>query len=146
MHADSDRPDPAGSDRPDPASSDRLGAAAYVSLATWRRDGREVRTPVWVAAAAGRLYVFSEARAGKVKRIRATGRVAVAPCNVRGDLRGDFVPGIGRVVDDAETTRRGYRALRGKYGWKMVLADTFSALSGRIHERALLEIDLAPQP
>ena len=43
----------------------RLGDAQYVSLATYRRDGREVRTPVWVAGDAGRLYVFSEAAAGK---------------------------------------------------------------------------------
>jgi hypothetical protein len=124
------------------SATDRLGAAAYVNLATFRRDGREVRTPVWVAADRGHLYVFSEAGAGKVKRIRATGRVAVAPCNVRGGLKGDFEPGVGRIVSDPETARRAYRALRRKYGWQMVLTDTLSALSGRIHDRALLELDL----
>ena len=47
--------------------TERLGRAQYVSLATFRRDGRQVRTPVWVAPHEGRLYVFSECDAGKVK-------------------------------------------------------------------------------
>jgi PPOX class probable F420-dependent enzyme len=119
----------------------RLGDAQYVSVATFRRDGREVRTPVWVAGDAGRLYLFSEGDAGKVKRIRATKRVAVAPCDVRGGLKGDFRPGVGRVVDDAETIARGYRALRRKYGWQMTLLDLFSRLAGKIDKRALLELE-----
>jgi PPOX class probable F420-dependent enzyme len=124
------------------SETERLGACTYVNLATFRRDGREVRTPVWVAGGDGHLYVFSEAKAGKVKRIRATRRVAVAPCDVRGGLKGDFVAGVGRIVDDPETTRRGYDALRRKYGWQMLLANFFSTLSGRIKNRALLELDL----
>ncbi len=120
----------------------RLGAERYVNLATYRRDGREVRTPVWVAEDSGRLYVFTEARSGKVKRIRATKRISLAPCDVRGGLRGDFVAGQGRVVSDADETRRGYAALRRKYGWQMRMADLFSTLSGRIRGRALLALDL----
>ncbi|MFP6629399.1 MAG: pyridoxamine 5'-phosphate oxidase family protein, partial [Myxococcota bacterium] len=57
-------------------ATETLGDAPYVSLATFRRDGREVRTPVWVARDGEHLYIFSEAKAGKVKRIRATKRVA----------------------------------------------------------------------
>lgn len=121
----------------------RLGAERYVSLATFRRDGREVRTPVWVAESEGRLYVFSEAKAGKVKRIRATRRVAVAPCDVRGGLRGDFTPGTGRVVDEPEVIERAYRAFRHKYGWLMRITNLLSTLNGRIHRRAMLEITLA---
>lgn len=122
--------------------TESLGDARYISLATFRRDGREVRTPVWVAGHEGHLYVFSEAKAGKVKRIRATQRVAVAPCDVRGSLEGDFTPGVGRVVAEPETVEAGYAALRRKYGWQMHLADFFSRLTGRIHARALLELTL----
>ena len=39
----------------------------YVNLATYRKDGREVRTPVWLAGDNGEYYVFSESKAGKVK-------------------------------------------------------------------------------
>ncbi len=41
-------------------SFDGLKGASYMSLATYRRDGREVRTPVWFAEGEGKLYVFSE--------------------------------------------------------------------------------------
>jgi PPOX class probable F420-dependent enzyme len=122
--------------------TEQLGAAEYVSLATFRRDGREVRTPVWVAQADGRLYVFSERAAGKVKRIRATRRVGVAACDVRGGLKGDFTSGVGRVVSEPAAIELGYAALARKYGWKMKLLDFFSRLSGKIGNRALLELDL----
>ena len=69
----------------------RLGNARYVSLATFRRDGRAVETPVWFAPHQGRLYVFSEATAGKVKRLRNDPRARVAPCNVSGRRRGSPV-------------------------------------------------------
>ena len=123
-------------------ATESLVAARYVSLATFRRDGREVRTPVWVAEDAGHLYVFSEAKAGKVKRVRATQRIAVAPCDVRGGLKGDFADGVGRVVSESDVTARGYAALRRKYGLQMTLVNFFSTLSGRINDRALLELDL----
>jgi PPOX class probable F420-dependent enzyme len=119
------------------------GKEAYVSLATFRRDGREVRTPVWIAAAVGRYYVFSEGDAGKVKRIRATRRVRVAPCNYRGRVRGEhWIEGTGRVVVEPELIERAYRALRAKYGWQMWIGDRLSRLSGRYDRRAMLELDL----
>ena len=126
------------------SATERLGRAQYVSLATFRRDGRQVRTPVWVAPYEGRLYVFSERDAGKVKRIRATGRVEVAPCDVRGGLKGDFHAGVGRVVSDSAQIAQGYAALRGKYGWQMRIVDFFSRLAGKIENRALLELELGP--
>ena len=42
--------------------------ARYMRLATFRRSGAEVATPVWFAAADGRLYVFTAEQSGKVKR------------------------------------------------------------------------------
>ncbi len=65
-------------------------AEKYVSLATYRRNGVEVKTPVWIAEKGGLYYVFSAGDAGKVKRIRATPRVRLAACDVRGNLRSDW--------------------------------------------------------
>ena len=115
----------------------------YVSLATFRRDGREVRTPVWIAADGGRCYAFSEGDAGKVKRIRANGRARLAACNFRGTVSGEWLDGRGRIVTEPETIERAYAALRRKYGWQMRTADFFSSLSGRYAKRAILEIELA---
>lgn len=117
-----------------------LDGESYLSLETFRRDGRGVRTPVWFARRGGHLYVFSERDAGKVKRLRNDGRVRVAACNVRGRVHGDWLVARGRIVEDTRTEALAYAALHAKYGWQMRVVDFFSALAGRIHGRAVLEI------
>jgi len=119
-----------------------LGRSSYMSLATFRRDGRAVETPVWVASSQGRLYVFSEGDAGKVKRLRRDSRVRLAPCGVRGRVLGPWVDGSARVVSEADVEARAYAALRRKYGWQMRLVDLGSRLAGRIGGRAVLEIEV----
>ena len=120
-----------------------LDREAYISLATFRRDGRAVPTPVWFARRGERLYVFTENDAGKVKRLRNGPRAQVAACNVRGGLRGDWIEARGRVVDDAKTERDAYAALHAKYGWQMKMVDFWSRLFGRIDSRAIVEIEPA---
>ena len=119
-----------------------VGKESYVSLATFRRDGREVKTPVWVAEEGGLLFVFSEGTAGKVKRIRATKRVRLAGCDVRGRVHGDWVDGSGRILSEESEIERGYRALRRKYGFQLWLTDFFSRLTGRYGRRAMIGIRL----
>lgn len=121
-----------------------LDAESYVSLATFRRDGREVRTPVWFARRGARLYVFSEGDAGKVKRLRSGPRARLAACGVTGRVHGDWIEARGRIVDDPEIAERGYAALHAKYGWRMRVVDFFSGLTGRRERRALLELEPAP--
>ncbi len=125
----------------DPDALARLDREAYLNLATFRRSGAAVETPVWFAADSGRLYVFTEAEAGKVKRLRANPAIRIAACGVRGRLKGDWIPGKGRRVDDAATVAAAYRALRRKYGFQMWLLDAFSRLAGRIDGRAILELE-----
>ncbi|MDJ0866017.1 MAG: PPOX class F420-dependent oxidoreductase [Myxococcota bacterium] len=128
-----------------PLSADALESLdreAYVNLATFRRSGKAVETPVWAALHRGRFYVFSEARAGKMKRLRNDPRVRVAPCNVRGRVHGDWIEGTARRVEDAEVEGAAYDALLRKYGWQMRLANWMSRLAGRIENRALIEIAL----
>ena len=70
------------------AERDAVLAAQYVALTTYRRDGTPVTTPVWAAADGERLYLFSNANAGKVKRLRNGSRAAVAPCTATGTITG----------------------------------------------------------
>jgi len=134
----------------DAAALRALDRERYVSLVTYRRNGRGVATPVWFALAtepSARFYVFTEGTAGKVKRLRNDARVRLAGCDVRGRVHGAWYAGSARRVDDAETVRRAYAALRGKYGWLMAVTDLFSRLSGRYARRAILEIALeGPAP
>lgn len=115
----------------------------YVSLATFRRDGREVRTPVWVATLDGRAYVFSSPEVGKVKRIRANGRARLAACTMRGEVTGPWCDARARLVDEPALVARAHRALIAKYGWQMRLIDLMSRLSGRYARRAWIELELA---
>ena len=114
----------------------------YVSLATYRRDGREVCTPVWMAGANGVFYVFTAPQVGKVKRIRANGRVRLAACNYRGVVAGPWLEAQARLVDDPVTVSSALRLLRAKYGWQMWLLDAMAKLSGRFDQRAYIEIRL----
>jgi PPOX class probable F420-dependent enzyme len=126
----------------DPDTLARLDHEAYLNLATFRRSGVAVETPVWFAAHAGRLYVFTEGSAGKLKRLRANPAIRIAPCGVRGRLKGAWLPGRARRVEDAATLAAAYRVLRRKYGFQMWLLDVFSRLAGRYDARAMLELEV----
>jgi PPOX class probable F420-dependent enzyme len=114
----------------------------YMSLATFRRNGAEVATPVWFAAAAGKLYVFTAGESGKVKRLRHSSRSRVTPSDARGRVRGEWREASARIVTEPRSIERAHAALRSKYGWQMRLADLLSRLTGRINRRAWLEIEL----
>lgn len=119
----------------------------YVSLATFRRNGREVRTPVWIARdpddpEGRRCFVYTNAKSGKVKRIRANGRARLAPCDARGRLRGDWVDARARVAEDPVEVERGFTSIVSKYGWQMRLALLASRVSGRYADRCILGLEL----
>jgi hypothetical protein len=77
-----------------------------------------------------------------VKRLRANPRIRVAPCDVRGKLKGDWLEGEGRIVDEPASVEAAYAVLRRKYGLHMRVVDFFSGLAGRISRRAILELEL----
>ena len=114
----------------------------YISLATFRRNGAEVATPVWFAAAEGKLFVFTEGESGKIKRLRHSPRARVAPSDARGKVRGEWREGTARILTDPRAIDRAHAALRSKYGWQAWLADALSRLTGRIRRRAWIEIQL----
>jgi PPOX class probable F420-dependent enzyme len=126
----------------DPASLATLDRQRYLNLATFRRNGRAVETPVWFALREGRLYVFTDGTSGKVKRLRANPRIRIAPCDVRGKLKGDWGEGEGRIIDEPAAVEAAYAVLRRKYGLQMRVTDFFSRLAGRISRRAILELEL----
>jgi len=97
----------------------------YVSLATFRRNGAEVATPVWFAALGARLYVVTSGDSGKVKRVQGAWQSATA-----------------RLVTDPQMIDRARAALRGKYGLQMWLAELLSRATGRIQRRAWIELEL----
>lgn len=116
-----------------------LGQAKYISLVTFRRDGREVATPIWVVGMEGRLFGYTRSDVGKVRRIRANGKIRMAPCSMTGKVLGDWVDGSATIVSDPALEKRFYVAMRKKYGLSFLLVSSISAISGKINQRTVLE-------
>jgi PPOX class probable F420-dependent enzyme len=129
----------------DPMSTRKFDPAAanYVDLVTFRKTGVEVHTPVWIAPYDGKHYVFSEAKAGKVKRLKNNPAVKIALCDVRGKLLNEqWLLGEARVVTQPELVKQAYRSFTNKYGWIMRLTNLLSKMTGRYHRRTMIEIEL----
>lgn len=101
----------------------------YLSLETFKKNGQGVKTPVWFAAEPSanldsndaKVYVYTIGVSGKVKRIRNNARVKVAPCNMRGDVQGGWIPARAEIVTGAEA-EHGMLLLNKKYvPWKQLL-------------------------
>lgn len=109
----------------------RLGAERFVSLTTVKRDGTGVPTAVWAAPdGQGHLLVWTGAQSGKVKRLRHTPAVTVAPCTQRGVVTGEAVPGTARVLPETEMPRV-EAAMARKYGVSFRLSTAATRL-GRL--------------
>ncbi|HWS37208.1 MAG TPA: PPOX class F420-dependent oxidoreductase [Actinoplanes sp.] len=95
---------------------EQLGSEQYVLLTTFRRDGRAVATPLWVVPDGAGLGFWTVADSGKVKRIRNSGRVTVAACDMRGNpTGGDVVEATATIGDQADLQRVG-AGIKKKYG------------------------------
>ena len=94
---------------------DDFAKEKYISLATFKKDGSKVATPVWVARDGDRLYVITDAGSGKAKRLRNSSRAQIAPCDMRGNVRGEYVDATATLMDDLGTDRANTLISR-KYG------------------------------
>ena len=96
-----------------------LAGEKYINLETYRKDGRGVRTPVWfVESSSGDgsiLYVRTSDDTGKYKRIRNNPSVQVAPCDMRGSVKGKWVKGEARIASEEEKLKA-FKMLEKKYG------------------------------
>jgi uncharacterized protein len=101
----------------------------YLNLETFKKNGEGVKTPVWFAADpasdlasdAARLYAYSTGDSGKVKRIRNNGRARIAPCDLRGNLLGEWVDARAEIVTGAEAEYADRRLDKKYFPWKQLL-------------------------
>lgn len=114
--------------------SDAIGFGAfagqqYLNLETYKKDGQGVKTPVWFAAdhsvtldlSEARLYAYTIGVSGKVKRIRNSPQVRIAPCDMRGNVKGEWVSARAAIVTGTEA-QRGTQLLKKKYWpWRQLL-------------------------
>ncbi len=126
-----------------PDAIGQFANAKYLNLETFRKTGVGVRTPIWFAADPAQpttFYVYTLPDSGKVKRIRNNPKVRIAPCNMRGDLRGAWVDARARICSGDEVSK-GQSLLNQKYGLMKRIGDFFSRMRGRVQLILALEIE-----
>ncbi len=104
-----------------------LDGAEYMLLTTYRRSGTPVALPVLFAQDGARVYLATRSDAGKVARLRATGRATIAPCPANGRLLGPKYAVQGRVLDAADTAQA-EAALRAKYPGRVLSPNQYVIL------------------
>ncbi|HEX9000816.1 MAG TPA: PPOX class F420-dependent oxidoreductase [Blastocatellia bacterium] len=109
----------------------------YLNLESYRKTGEAIRTPLWFAEGDGVLYFYTVAHSYKVKRIQNNPRVRIAPCDVRGNLKGDWIDASARRLD-ADEASHADGLLNQKYGWQKRLLNFLAKLRG--HQRAAFAI------
>ncbi|MEJ5945680.1 PPOX class F420-dependent oxidoreductase [Pseudokineococcus basanitobsidens] len=115
-----------------------LGAQTYVSLVTYRADGSERPTPVWLVRDGDVLRVTTGATSAKVRRARRDPRATVTPCDARGRLEdGAATTSVAvEVSDDAAEVRRTNELLRRKHPVAHRLVSAAHAVAERVPGRS----------
>lgn len=93
-----------------------LGRAQCIALTTFRKTGQAVTTPVMFAISHNTIYVGTRADAGKLKRLRRSGRVTLAPCTYSGKVTGTEIVGNARILTEPQECVEASAALAKKYG------------------------------
>jgi len=117
----------------------------YLNLETFKKSGQGVRTPVWFAAdpatdiagSEARLFIYTIGVSGKVKRIRNSGSVNIAPCTIGGDVTGDWLAARVQIVTGEEAAR-GMGLITKKYAPWTYLLNFFAKFRRR--ERVVMAI------
>jgi PPOX class probable F420-dependent enzyme len=123
-------------------SNQRLSAfegEKYLNLESYKRNGQPVATPLWFADQDGTIYVYTMEDAFKVKRIRNNPKVRIAPCDIRGRLKGDWVEGRASIVT-GDQERRGNELLDRKY-WGKRIGNFISRFRKRKRVMITIEVD-----
>ena len=110
----------------------------YLALETFRRNGKGVKTTVWFAEDAGKLYIWTFASSGKIRRMRANSTVRLCPSSVRGAPKGTWIEARSRVLDQNESVRP-RELISKKYGVQFWLLDHLNR-GGRVL------VELSPSP
>jgi hypothetical protein len=86
----------------------------YISLATFRKSGVAVSTPIWFAEDDNKLYFMTNSKSGKCKRVRNNPQVKIAPCTIRGKIKGPEFSATVRILPPEEFARA-RQAINAKY-------------------------------
>lgn len=110
---------------------------SYLNLESYRKTGEAIRTPLWFAQDGDVLYFYTIAHSFKVKRLKNNPRCRIAPCDMRGNLKGDWLDAKARLLEPEEA-KHADNLLNAKYGLMKRTLNFFAKLRG--HKRASFAI------
>lgn len=116
-----------------------VAKSEYILLTTFTKDGRPKPTPIWAAPDGAGLVVITQEKSWKVKRIRNTPRVTIAPCDVRGNPKGEPVEAMATILDKSANGAT-YDAIGKRYGLLGKAFNVFSKLRGGIKNNVTIAI------
>ncbi len=88
----------------------------YLNLETVRKNGQAVKTPVWFVQDGEIFFVWTQASAGKAKRIRNNGAVRIVPCTSSGEVLGEWIPAQAQTNEAPEEIGDLEKLMKKKYG------------------------------
>jgi uncharacterized protein len=112
--------------------SDRIFALSkhqYISLETYRKNGKAVTTPVWFTIDDQKILIVTGNKTGKIKRLKNNPKVRVAPSGIRGQPKGEWLTGNAVLADSAQLEHALNLRIK-KYGFKARLSRLFSRTKG----------------
>ncbi|WP_083408494.1 PPOX class F420-dependent oxidoreductase [Mycolicibacterium rutilum] len=116
-----------------------VAKSEYILLTTFTKDGRPKPTAVWAAPAGDALVVITQEKSWKVKRIRNTARVTIAPCDRRGNPKGEAAEAVATILDKSANAAT-YDAIGKRYGLVGKTFNVFSKLRGGMKNNVTIQI------
>jgi len=116
-----------------------VAKSEYILLTTFTKDGRPKPTAIWAAPDGDRLLVITQEQSWKVKRIRNTARVTIAPCDRVGKPKGEAVEAVAALLDKSANAAT-YDAIGKRYGLLGKSFNVFSKLRGGMTKNVTIEL------
>ncbi|MCK0174334.1 MULTISPECIES: PPOX class F420-dependent oxidoreductase [Mycobacteriaceae] len=116
-----------------------VAKSEYILLTTFTKDGRPKPTAIWAVPKGDGLIAITQEKSWKVKRIRNTSRVTIAPCDRAGKPKGEAVEAVASILDKSANGAT-YDALGRRYGLLGKTFNVFSKLRGGMKNNVTIEI------
>mgnify|MGYP001391427107 CR=1 FL=1 len=117
----------------------------YVSLKTYRKNGRTVATPLWVVPHlkeqdSRTLFAFTNVTSGKVKRIKNKPTSEIALCSLKGEILSSWSQATVTLSPEEKDVKNVIELMYKKYSWQMFLVDIFARIGRRRSSWIVLKI------
>lgn len=116
-----------------------VAKSEYILLTTFTKDGRPKPTAIWAAPVGDGLVAITQEKSWKVKRIRNTSRVTIAPCDRAGKPQGEAVEAAAAILDKSANGAT-YDAIGKRYGLIGKTFNVFSKLRGGMKNNVTVEL------